>query len=76
MEEDQSPRPTYNHTAWNKGKLMGAKPPVCFSAVTRHCPSASACRVRAITGPEQSQQKSPLLDHLVGADKQAGEKCS
>jgi len=29
-----------------------------------------------ITGPEQSQQKSPLLDHLVGAGKQAGEKCS
>jgi integrase len=29
MEEDQSPRQaTYNHTAWNKGKLMGAKPPL------------------------------------------------
>jgi hypothetical protein len=39
------------------------------------------CQKRArrfvpITGPEQSQQKSPLLDHLVGAGKQAGEKCS
>jgi integrase len=29
MEEDQSPRQaTCNHTAWNKGKLMGAKPPL------------------------------------------------
>jgi hypothetical protein len=32
--------------------------------------------ISAITGREQAQQKSPLLDHLVGAGKQAGEKCS
>ena len=29
MKEDQSPRQrTYNYTAWNKGKLMGSKPPL------------------------------------------------
>jgi len=34
----------------------------------------AALTLRAITGPEQSQQKSPLLNHLVGAGKQAGGK--
>src|SRR6516164_954859 len=31
----------------------------------------TACRMSAITGCEQSQQSSPLFDHLVGAGEQA-----
>src|SRR5262249_54869228 len=30
--------------------------------------SVIACPLCAITGPEQSQHKSPLFDHLVGRD--------
>jgi hypothetical protein len=33
---------------------------------SRHKQEVPALTLSAITGPEQSQQKSPLLDHLVG----------
>jgi len=34
-----------------KRRLRACPYQVCFSAVTRHCASASACRICARTGP-------------------------
>jgi hypothetical protein len=35
-----------------------------------------ACQLSAISGCEQSQQASPLFDHLVGGDEQARTACA
>src|ERR1700758_596578 len=39
-----------------------------YLLVSGHQSTPPACRLSAITEPEQSPQNSPLLDHLVGRD--------